>query len=135
MVPLFSRLRRSLQFYHPTVVFADLELDLDLDLTKRLPGSSWVHMSSFLWIGPAVWPTIKNVHTRITPNIRSLLSIGITLLHTDMNHRSRHVCTILAKFEGGFQSRLNDDRRPTFLQWTDISLRLWFLIGFFELLL
>jgi len=40
MVPLFSRLRRSLQFYHPTVVFADLELDLDLDLTKRLPGSS-----------------------------------------------------------------------------------------------
>jgi len=31
-------------------VFADLDLDRDLDLTKTL------HVSSFVWDGPAVWP-------------------------------------------------------------------------------
>ena len=46
----------------PVAVFADL--DLDFHLNKTLPGSSWVHVPSFVWIGTDIWPTIRNTHTR-----------------------------------------------------------------------
>jgi len=48
--------------YMPVAVFADL--DLDFHLNKTLPGSSWVHVPSFVWIGTDIWPTIRNTHTR-----------------------------------------------------------------------
>jgi len=32
----------------------------DLDLTKTVPWRRWVCVPSFVWIGPANWPTVKH---------------------------------------------------------------------------
>ena len=56
------------------MTFTDLDLNLDLDMTKTVPGSSLVCVPSFIWIGPAVWLTKEHTpaQTRLFANYRPL---------------------------------------------------------------
>jgi len=67
MAPPFSRIRCS-------------DLDLYLDLPETIPGSRWIHMPNLVPIGPAIWPTIRNIHTDTWCQICIRLSLFIIII-------------------------------------------------------